>query len=201
VDSLLFNAELTTSDFIGSIFNSTDQNISMRRLQPAPSQLHLCIAKMDHQAVNPNGLVATFKVILKNDVEIGIYSLNFLNHRFVNQDGTFFQFNEVPLTFEVVDSTSSVSSISTKIDRMTISPNPSSEFANLTINSAQNETVTIQVIDALGKVISSEGNVFLKVGENKINLNDKMPKTSGVFAIRKISPSGYVETAKWIVEK
>jgi hypothetical protein len=79
-----------------------------------------------------------------------------------------------------------------------LAPNPTTGSTRLLLNLDRPETVTVEVLDALGRTVLSRPQVALGAGAQEVNLN-LMNRAAGIYTVRLTSTQG-VRTSKLTVE-
>jgi hypothetical protein len=79
-----------------------------------------------------------------------------------------------------------------------VAPNPTSGSARLLLNLDRPETVSVDVLDALGRTVLSRPQVALGAGSQEVNL-DLTNRAAGIYTVRLTSAQG-VRTSKLTVE-
>ena len=86
------------------------------------------------------------------------------------------------------------------ISSLTMFPNPANENVQLTFNSKENSTVTIQVVDFAGKIVSQNTNFIIDAGKNTISL-ETTNLESGLYNVIIVSENGSTKSLKLAVNK
>ena len=86
------------------------------------------------------------------------------------------------------------------ISSLTMFPNPANENVQLTFNSKENSTVTIQVVDFAGKIVSQKTNFIIDAGKNTISL-ETTNLESGLYNVIIVSENGSTKSLKLAVNK
>jgi hypothetical protein len=152
-------------------------------------------ARRDHQNISGNGTIAMLNFTIPSNAVVGsALSLDFDNSKIVNNalvDIT--GYNEVD-TFVIVTPVG-VNDINHILSSAVIVPNPSNERASLQLMLSQTASISVNIIDIAGRIVSTETRPIRK-GESIIALPSNL--VPGLYLVR-ISESGkQLEVIKWI---
>jgi hypothetical protein len=76
-----------------------------------------------------------------------------------------------------------ISNVDAGVEHLTVYPNPATDVAHLNFNLNERAQVSVQVLDALGRVVSSVSAQQFEKGAQKININTAS-LASGVYTIK-----------------
>ncbi len=118
--------------------------------------------------------------------------------QYTNTAYIYFDFNPAIITNTTLNTigTVGVNEIKNNISKISVAPNPVGDMTQLTLQSAESGKITIQVVDMLGRVISSE-EYMVNNGKNVFNL-DTQNLPEGMYLINLVNDGPIIGSVKII---